>query len=69
VKNKVKELRAKSNMTQEHLAERLGVSRQTVISIENGRYNPSLILAYKIACIFSCSIEEIFDFTEVNMDE
>lgn len=56
-------------MTQEQLADRLGVSRQTVISVENGRYNPSLTLAYKMARVFSCSIEDIFDFSEVETDE
>lgn len=67
--NRLRELRSSLNMTQEQLADRLGVSRQTVISIENGRYNPSLILAYKMARVFSCSIEDIFDFSEVETDE
>lgn len=50
-------------MTQEQLADKLGVSRQTIISIESGRYNPSLILGYKISKVFNESIEEIFDFS------
>ncbi|MGE5329296.1 MAG: helix-turn-helix transcriptional regulator [Deltaproteobacteria bacterium] len=63
--NKVRDLRNKLNMTQESFAERLGVSRQTIISIENGRYNPSLILGYKISKILNLPIEEIFDFSKI----
>ncbi|KUO61922.1 MAG: hypothetical protein APF84_04625 [Gracilibacter sp. BRH_c7a] len=63
--NRVKEFREKANITQEQLAKSLGVSRQTVISIETGRYNPSLILAYKISKVFSEQIENIFDFSNV----
>lgn len=62
MKNKIKELRTKLNITQEQLADKLCVSRQTIISIETEKYNPSLILGYKIAKIFNSSIEEIFDF-------
>lgn len=51
-------------MTQEQLATRLGVSRQTIISIENGRYNPSLLLAFKIAQVFRLLIEDIFEYSE-----
>ena len=69
MKNKLKELRSNSGITQEQLAEHLGVSRQTVISIESGRYNPSIILAYKMARLFNCSIEEVFDFSEVELGE
>ncbi|SHK08895.1 helix-turn-helix transcriptional regulator [Desulforamulus aeronauticus] len=65
MKNQLKELRNQFNMTQEQLADKVAVSRQTIISIENGKYNPSLILAYKIAKEFRCSIEEVFDFSEV----
>jgi putative transcriptional regulator len=53
-------MRTKQGMTQEELAERVGVSRQTIISIESGRYNPSIILAHKLASTFSQRIEEIF---------
>lgn len=60
----MKELRAEFGWTQEELSEKLGVSRQTVISIENGRYNPSLELAYKIAKAFNRSIEDVFIFEE-----
>lgn len=69
MKNRLRELRNERGITQEQLAEYLGVSRQTVISIENGRYNPSLILAYKIARLFLCTIEGVFDFSEVEIDE
>ncbi|AQS58367.1 helix-turn-helix transcriptional regulator [Desulforamulus ferrireducens] len=65
MKNRLRELRNQFNITQEQLADKVAVSRQTIISIENGKYNPSLILAYKIAKVFSCSIEEVFDFSEV----
>lgn len=47
-------------LTQDDLAEKLEVSRQTIISLEKGRYNPSLILAFKIAKLFNCTIEDIF---------
>ncbi|BCV22530.1 MULTISPECIES: helix-turn-helix transcriptional regulator [Neomoorella] len=62
MENRVKDLRLQRQLTQEELARLVGVSRQTIISIENGRYNPSLMLAYRIAKIFSMSIEEVFDF-------
>lgn len=52
-------------LTQDDLAEKLEVSRQTIISLEKGRYNPSLILAFKIAKLFKCSIEDIFKPEEV----
>lgn len=64
MKHRIKELRATFDLTQEQLAENIGVSRQTIISIENGRYNPSLLLAYKIAKSFNCQIEEVFNFEE-----
>ncbi|MEH6944101.1 helix-turn-helix transcriptional regulator [Bacillus sp. JJ722] len=57
-----RELRTAFDWTQEQLSEKLGVSRQTIISIENGRYNPSLELAYKIAKLFQQSIEDVFIF-------
>jgi putative transcriptional regulator len=53
-------------MTQEELAIKAGVSRQTIISLERGKYNPSLQLAYKLARIFEMSIEEIFIMEEVD---
>ena len=58
--NRVRELRTERGMTQEEIAERVAVSRQTIISIELGRYNPSILLAYKLARVFGRSIEEVF---------
>lgn len=65
MENRLRELREKFNLTQEQLADRVGVSRQTIISIERGKYNPSLVLAFKLSKVFGCSIEEIFDFSSV----
>jgi putative transcriptional regulator len=64
VKNRLRELRGRHNLTQEQLAAKLGISRQSIISIEAGRYNPSLILAYRLARVFACRIEDVFDFSE-----
>jgi putative transcriptional regulator len=58
--NKLKTLRVKNKMTQEELANKLDVTRQTIISIENGRYTPSLPLAFKIANLFGKKIEDVF---------
>ncbi len=60
MQNRLKVYRALHDLTQEKLAERLGVTRQTVISIENGRYDPSLTLAFRIARLFNTTIEDIF---------
>jgi putative transcriptional regulator len=60
VNNNLRDRRAERGWTQQDLAERLGVSRQTVIAIENGRYDPSLPLAFKIARQFRARIEDIF---------
>lgn len=62
MKNKLKIYRAMHNLTQEQLADRLGVSRQTVIAIESNKYLPSLGLAFRIAQTFQVSIEEIFSY-------
>ncbi len=62
MKNRVKEFRAKKKMTQEEFAGKLGVSRQTVIAIENGKYDPSLPLAFKISRVLGKKIEYIFTF-------
>ena len=59
------EIRKKSNYTQEELADKLGVSRQTINSLENGKYNPSIQLAFKLAKFFNLSIESLFIFEEV----
>ncbi len=63
MENRVKEFRERYKMTQEQLAKKMGVSRQTIISIESGRYNPSLILAYKLAKCFGSTIENVFIFS------
>lgn len=60
MKNRLEELRKSRNLRQDELGFALGVSRQTVISIEKGKYNPSITLAFKIANYFGTSIEEIF---------
>ncbi|WP_425806062.1 helix-turn-helix transcriptional regulator [Desulfitobacterium sp. Sab5] len=62
--NNIKQLRDQFNITQQDLAERVNVSRQTIISLESGKYNPSIILAYKIAKVFDLPIEEVFIFEE-----
>lgn len=64
MKNRLEEIRKKHGMNQEELADVLEVSRQTIGSLENGRYNPSIILAFKIARYFDMSIEEIFLYEE-----
>jgi transcriptional regulator len=64
VKNRLEEIRKAKGITQEELANALEVSRQTVGSLENGRYNPSIILAFKIARFFDVSIEDVFIYEE-----
>jgi putative transcriptional regulator len=64
VNNRIAELRKEMGIKQEELADALEVSRQTIGSLENGRYNPSIILAFKIARYFGKSIEEIFIYEE-----
>ena len=64
MKNRLEEIRKAKGITQEELAKALEVSRQTVGSLENGRYNPSIILAFKIARFFDVSIEEVFIYEE-----
>lgn len=64
MKNRLEEIRKLNKITQEELASALEVSRQTVSSLEKGRYNPSIILAFKIAKYFDMTIEEIFIFEE-----
>ena len=64
VKNRLEELRKQRGIKQEDLATALEVSRQTIGSLENGRYNPSIMLAFKIARYFQMSIEEIFIYEE-----
>ena len=59
MKNRVKELRLAAGMTQQQLAELVHVSSRTIISLEKGQYNPSLLLAYRLALIFSTTVEEL----------
>ena len=61
MKNRLEELRRARGVRQEDVAQALGVSRQTVISLEKGKYNPSLALAFRLARYFTLPIEEIFD--------
>ncbi|MDO4719591.1 MAG: helix-turn-helix transcriptional regulator [Peptostreptococcaceae bacterium] len=64
MKNRLEEIRKEKGITQEELASILEVSRQTIGSLENGRYNPSIILAFKIARFFRLRVEEIFIYEE-----
>ena len=64
MKNRLEEIRKQWGINQEHLADTLEVSRQTIGSLENGRYNPSIILAFKIARFFKMDIEDIFIYEE-----
>ena len=62
MKNRIKESRAKLNMTQEELARRTGVRRETIVFLEQGKYNPSLQLAHDVAVALGTSIDELFIF-------
>ena len=64
MKNRLEEIRKKRGIKQEELAAALEVSRQTIGSLENGRYNPSIILAFKLARYFNMSLEDIFVYEE-----
>ncbi len=64
MKNRLEEIRKQKGIKQEELAAALEVSRQTIGSLENGRYNPSILLAFRIARYFNMSIEEIFIYEE-----
>ncbi len=68
MKSKLKVLRAERDWSQAQLAEALGVSRQTVNAIETGKYDPSLPLAFKMARLFGCSIEDIFTPDDTERD-
>ncbi len=65
MKTRIQELRKKNKLSQEELALAVGVTRQTITSIECERYTASLVLAYKIAKYFNMTIEEVFDFSDV----
>ena len=64
MKNRLEEIRKERGLRQEELARELSVSRQTISSLEKGRYNPSILLAFKIARYFGLTIEEIFIYEE-----
>ena len=69
IKNRLEELRKERGIKQEELASAMEVSRQTIGSLENGRYNPSILLAFKLAGYFGTSIEEIFIYEEEKHEE
>lgn len=64
MKNKIEQIRNEKGIKQDELAKAMGVSRQTISSLENGRYNPSIVLAYNLAKYFEMTIEEVFIFEE-----
>ena len=64
MKNRVKELRISADMTQQQLSDLVSVSSRTIISLEKGQYNPSIMLAYKIACVFNTTIEDLYCLKE-----
>ena len=69
INSRIKELRARYDLTQEKLADMVGVRRETIGHIEKNKYNLSLILAYKISRALNSTIEEVFSFEEVNYGE
>ena len=68
MKTRIKEFREKRGITQEALAKKVDVTRQTILFLEKGKYNPSLRLAYKIARLFNVKIEDIFSFEDESTD-
>ena len=68
MKTRIREFREKFGITQEALAEKVDVTRQTILFLEKGRYNPSLRLAYKIARLFNAKIEDVFSFEDESTD-
>jgi putative transcriptional regulator len=69
MENRLRVLRAQFNLSQQELAERAGVSRQTINAIETGKYDPSLALAFKLARLFEMRIEEVFTPTEDDLNK
>lgn len=65
MKNTIRVLRAEKRLSQAELAELVGVSRNSINSVENGKFDPSLPLAFRIAHVFGCTVEDIFDRSEV----
>ena len=63
LKTRIRELRARDRLSQEELAQRVGVRRETIGNLENGKYNPSLKLAMDIAQVFGCTVEDLFTFS------
>ncbi|MFD1032175.1 helix-turn-helix transcriptional regulator [Metaplanococcus flavidus] len=66
--NRIRILRAEKKMTQKELAEKVGVSRQTIISTEKGNYTPSLILGFDIANVFNVRVDEVFQYEKIKED-
>ena len=69
MKNRMKELRARDNITQAKLANLVGVRRETIVFLEKGKYNPSLNLAYSVAKVFNLAIEEVFIFDQSDAEQ
>ena len=69
MKTRIKEFREKFGITQEALADKVDVTRQTILFLEKGKYNPSLRLAYKIARLFNANIEDVFSFEDEIADK
>lgn len=67
MKTRIQELRKENRISQEELASAVGVTRQTITSLENEKYTASLVLAYKIASYFSLTIEDVFNFDEIDL--
>ena len=68
MKNRLAALRSANDWTQQELADRVEVSRQTIISLEGGRYNPSILLAFRLARLFQVQIEDLFLYSEEDRD-
>jgi putative transcriptional regulator len=69
MRTRIKELRARYNLTQEQLAEKIGVRRETILFIESGKYNPSLKLAYQIAKELNSKVDDVFFFDDNELKE
>jgi putative transcriptional regulator len=63
IRNRIRELRAARSMTQQELADQIGVTRQTVIAIEGDKYSPSLEVAFRVATLFAVPLENVFQYT------
>lgn len=69
MRNRIRELRERTGLTQDQLAAQLRVTRQTVNAIENDKYNPTLELAFRLARFFSCPIEDVFQYSQRGQDQ